>query len=293
MSWKSIADLIVEDRGAPVAILGAPMEAGSVTPGRCDLAPETVRRALGRFSTYDLCAGLELDLAIHDAGDVPVQGVMPADGFLPIRDAVEACLLDHELTILLGGNNAVTRPAAHGLGLPLERIGLITFDAHFDMRDTKEGPRNGNPVRCLIEDGLPGANICQIGLAPFANTAEMDEDAAAAGINFYDLSDIGGDLDLIIDEALEKLDAAGAEAIMVDFDIDVIDRAQCPGAPGARPGGLSANQFFRAARHVLRNPRVRLVDLTEFDPSLDVSDITALTAGRWLCEVLAGYSLRA
>ena len=56
MSWKSIADLIVDDRAAPVALLGAPMEAGSVTPGRCDLAPEAVRRALRRFSTYDLGA---------------------------------------------------------------------------------------------------------------------------------------------------------------------------------------------------------------------------------------------
>jgi formiminoglutamase len=292
MSWKSIADLIVDDPDAPVAILGAPMEAGSVTPGRCDLAPAAVRRALRRFSTFDLSASLELDLAIRDAGDVPVQGIMPADGFLPIRDAVEACLLDHRLTILLGGNNAVTRPAAHGLGLPLEKVGLITLDAHYDMRGTEEGPMNGNPIRCLLEDGLPGANIVQIGLAPFANTIDMDEDAAAAGISTYDLSDIGGDLDIILDEAFETLDAAGVEAVMIDFDIDVIDRAQCPGAPGARPGGLHVNQFFRAARHALKNPKVRLVDLTEFDPSLDVSDITALTAGRWVCEVLAGYSSR-
>src|SRR6185295_9910134 len=97
MSWKSIADLIVNDPAAPVAILGAPMEAGSVTPGRCDLAPETVRRALRRFSTYDVCKSLELDLAIHDAGDVPVRGVMPAEAFQPLRDAVEACVLDHRL----------------------------------------------------------------------------------------------------------------------------------------------------------------------------------------------------
>jgi len=292
MSWKSIADLIVDDESAPVAILGAPMEAGSVTPGRCDLAPAAIRRALRRFSTWDLTSRLELDLAIRDAGDVPVQGVMPADGFLPIRDAVESCVLVHPLTILLGGNNAVTRPAAHGLGLPLAKVGLITLDAHFDMRETKAGPMNGNPVRCLLEDGLPGANIAQIGLASFANTIEMDEDAAAAGINVYALSDIGDDIIPILDEAMAKLDEAGVEAVMIDFDIDVIDRAQCPGAPGARPGGLHVDQFFRAARHALRNPKVRLVDLTEFDPSLDVSDITALTAGRWVCEVLAGFSSR-
>ena len=90
MSWKSIADLIADDAHAPVAILGAPMEAGSVTPGRCDLAPATIRRALRRFSTYDVETGRELGLAVRDAGDVPVQGMSPADGFEPIRDAVEA-----------------------------------------------------------------------------------------------------------------------------------------------------------------------------------------------------------
>ena len=35
-----------------------------------------------------------------------------------------------------------------------------------------------------------------------------------------------------------------------------------------------------------------LVDLTEFDPSLDVGEITALTAARWVCEILIGYEMR-
>jgi len=291
MSWRSIADLIVDASDAPVAILGAPMEAGSVTPGRCDLAPAAIRRALRRFSTWDLTCELALDLAIRDAGDVPVQGVMPADGFLPIRDAVQACVGAHPLTLVLGGNNAVTRPAAHGLGLPLERVGLITLDAHFDLRDTSPGPMNGNPIRCLLEDGLPGANIVQIGLAPFANTQEMSRDAAVAGIGVYDLNAID-DICATLDAAMARLERASVEAVMIDFDIDVIDRSQCPGAPGARPGGLPVRDFFRTARHALTFPKVRLVDLTEFDPSLDVADISALTAGRWVCEVLAGFSKR-
>jgi arginase family enzyme len=292
MSWKSIADLLTQDPGAPVAILGAPMEAGSVTPGRCDLAPETIRRALKRLGVWDLVAELELDLSVHDAGDVAVQSMMPSEGFDPIRLAVEKETESHDLVILLGGNNAVTRPAAHALGLPLEQIGLITLDAHHDMRETEHGPMNGNPVRCLLEDGMPGANICQIGLAPFANTRLMYDDAVAAGIEIWDIEQVLEEgIETAIDAALEQL--SHVEAILVDFDIDVIDRAQCPGAPGARPGGLPARDFFRAARRLAEEPRVRLVDLTEFDPSLDVSDITALTAGRWVCEILAGFTMRA
>jgi formiminoglutamase len=289
MAWRSIADLFGD--AGEVAFLGAPMEAGSVTPGRCDLAPEIVRRALKRFSTYDLETGDEIDLAVRDLGDVAVQGVSPADGFRPIVDAVQGAVAAHELTLLIGGNNAITRPAAHGLGLPLDQVGLITLDAHFDMRDTAQGPLNGNPVRCLLEDGLPGRNIVQIGLAPFANTRAMHEDATAARAASFTISDCLEDgIFEIIDDALERV--SHAEALIVDFDIDVIDRSQLPGAPGARPGGMPVQMFFDAARYLAAQPQVRLVDLTELDPSLDVSDISALTAGRWVCEILAGYQLR-
>ncbi len=289
MSWKSIADLLGTE--GEVALLGAPMEAGSVTPGRCDLAPATFRRVLRRLGVYNLDTREELEVAVRDAGDAPVQGLSPADGFEPIRDAVAACTSEHPLSMLIGGNNAVTRPAAHGLGVPLESVGLVTLDAHFDMRDTAEGPMNGNPVRCLLEDGLPGRNICQIGLAPWANTARMHQDALAAGIGVYSMRDcLKTGILAVLEDALTRLQHV--DVLMVDFDIDVIDRAHLPGAPGARPGSMLPEMFFRAARQLAAQPKVRLVDLTEFDPSLDLSDISALTAGRWACEVLAGFSAR-
>jgi arginase family enzyme len=289
MSWKSVADLLGGE--GDVALLGAPLEAGSVTPGRCDLAPGAVRRALRRISTYDIDTGRELDVSVHDLGDLAVTGAAPADAFEPIRSAVVAATKRHRLSLLVGGNNAVTRPAAHGLGVPLESVGLITLDAHFDMRETDQGPMNGNPVRCLLEDGLPGWNICQIGLAPWANTARMHHDAQAAGIGIFTLADCRTrGIDKVLDDVLIRL--AHRELLIVDFDVDVIDRAQCPGAPGARPGGMPAEMFFAAARRLAAEPRVRLVDLTEFDPGLDVSDSTALVAARWVAEVLAGFSAR-
>ena len=290
MGWKSIADLLVPDGPAPVGFIGAPLGQGSVTPGRCDLGPANVRRAMTRLSTYDIVADLELDLAVQDRGDLDIATLMPGEAFDPVRDAVAAAAGEHDLTLLVGGNNAVTRPAAHALGVPLDQVGLITLDAHFDLRDTAEGPRNGNPVRCLLEDGLPGRNICQIGLAPFANTRSMRADAAAAGIHVFPLALLDDDPMGVIDAALDRL--GGCAAIMVDFDIDVIDRAFCPGAPGARPGGISNRLFFALARRLAREPRVRLVDLTEFDPSLDVADIAAITAGRWVAEILSGFTLR-
>jgi arginase family enzyme len=291
-AWPNLSDLIV-DKGAdaPVGMVGAPLDAGSVTPGRCDLAPALLRATLRRIGRYDVETGRELSTPIADHGDVPIAGLSIEEATPSLIAACQASVERHELTLLVGGNNAVTRPGVHGLGLPLERVGLITLDAHFDMRDTSQGLGNGNPVRALREDGLLGPNIAQIGLAPFANSAEMHRDAVDGGHLVVSIADVRAEgIDRAVGRALDHL--RHCEAIVVDCDIDVIDRAQFPGAPGARPGGMAAHDFFIAARSLAAEPRVRLIDLTEWDPPLDSTDLSALTAARWVAECLAGFEAR-
>ena len=289
--WPNLSDLLTQDADAPVGLVGAPLGVGSVTPGGCDQAPGRLRATLRRIGRYNVETGHELSALIRDHGDVDLFDLGIEAATVPIRDAVAASVQAHALTLLIGGNNAVTRPAVHGLGLPLGEVGLITLDAHFDMRDTSDGLSNGNPVRALIEDGLPGTNIAQIGLAPFANSKAMHDDALAAGnlvITIGEVRDKG--IAAAVERALDHV--ALCAAILVDCDIDVIDRAQLPGAPGARAGGMEARDFFAAARQLAAEPRVRVIDLTEWDPPLDPTDLSALTAARWLAEVLTGFEAR-
>lgn len=292
MSWPNLADLLVErDADAPVGLVSAPLAAGSVTPGRCDLAPGLLRKVMPRIGRYDIDTGEELSSRIADHGDVGIAGLSIEEATDPIRDACAIAVERHELTLLIGGNNAVTRPGVHALGQPLETIGLITLDAHFDMRETDMGLRNGNPVRALIEDGLPGKNIAQIGLAPFANSAAMHRDALAAGNRVITQAQVDEHgIAAAVEAALAHV--AHCETVMVDCDIDVIDRSQFPGAPGARPAGMQARDFFAAVRALAGQPKVNLIDLTEWDPPLDPTDLSSLVAGRWLAEVLAGFATR-
>jgi len=290
--WPNLSDLIVGvETTAPVSLVGVPLAAGSVTAGNCDLAPALLRQTLRRIGRYDVETGRELSARITDRGDVEITGLSIAEATVPISEAVRFSSSLHALTLLLGGNNAVTRPGVLGLGLALEKVGLITLDAHFDMRDTYEGLSNGNPVRALMDDGLPGSNIAQIGLASFANSRKMHEDAKAAGNLTVTMSEVRRlGIGLAVDRALEHV--SHCEAIVIDCDIDVIDRSQFPAAPGARPGGMSAHDFFSAVRRLAAEPRVRLIDLTEWDPPLDPSDLSALTAARWVAECLAGFEMR-
>jgi arginase family enzyme len=264
---------------------------GSVTPGACDRAPALLRQTLKRIARYDIEVGSALFTPIRDRGDLPIEGLSIEEATQPIREAVAGSARDHALTLLVGGNNAITRPAVHGLGIALDRVGLITLDAHLDMRELDHGLTNGNPVRALIEDGLPGRNIAQIGLASFANTAKMHRDAIDAGNLVISIEEVRRNgIARAVELALAHL--ASAHAILVDCDIDVIDRAQMPAAPGARPGGMHVIDFFSAVRLLASDRRVRVIDLTEWDPSLDPTDLSALTAARWLAECVAGFESR-
>src|SRR4051794_32634000 len=290
--WPNLSDLVVRrDEAAPVGLLGVPLAAGSVTPGACDQAPLVLRKTLKRIGRYDVETGRELETRIADRGDVELCGPTIEKATPKIRDAVAASAEAHALTLLVGGNNAVTRPAVLGLVGELSEIGLITLDAHFDMRDTSEGLSNGNPVRALIEDGLPGANIAQVGLAGFANSRAMHEDAIEAGNLVVTIGDVRAQgIAQAIQHALDHV--VHCDALVIDCDIDVIDRTQMPAAPGARPGGMAVHDFFWAVRRLASDPRVRVIDLTEWDPPLDTTDLSALTAARWVAECLAGYELR-
>jgi formiminoglutamase len=289
--WPNLSELLVAaDTEAPVGLVGAPLAAGSVTAGRCDLAPARLRETLRRIGRYDVETRAELGSRIADHGDASIAGLSIEDATPIIQRAVAASVERHALTLVAGGNNAVTRPALLALGNP-RTVGLITLDAHFDMRDLDSGLSNGNPVRALIADGLPGANIAQVGLASFANSAAMHRDAEDGGHCVVTMGDIRRDgIEAAIDRALDHV--AHCEALVVDCDIDVIDRAQMPGAPGARPGGMAVDDFFWAVRQLAGDPRVKVIDLTEWDPPLDATDVSALTAARWVAECLAGFEAR-
>jgi arginase family enzyme len=296
LAWPSLSDLLIPPDGeADIGLVGAPLAAGSVTAGRCDLAPQALRAVLPRIARYDVDKVRECDRPIADLGDLLLSGLTIEESTPIIRDRVAQSVEGHALTLLIGGNNAVTRPGLHAMasasGVALSEVGLLTLDAHFDMRSTADGLANGNPVRALLEDGLPGRNIVQMGLAPFANSKAMHDDAVAAGNLVVTLADFErAGVAASIGRALDGL--SHCSAIMVDCDIDVIDRSQFPAAPGARAGGMAVRDFFAATRLLAAESRVKVIDLTEWDPPLDPTDLSALTAGRWLAEVLAGFDTR-
>ena len=84
----------------------------------------------------------------------------------------------------------------------------------------------------------------------------MHEDAIAAGNLVVTIGDVRRDgIAHAIDRALDHV--AHCEAMVVDCDIDVIDRSQFPARPGAGRAGWRSHDFFHAVRRLAADRRVR------------------------------------
>lgn len=291
------------DPDAPLlAVLGAPLSATSISPSRADTTPAAVRKALRGYSTLAaLGNGTTVDLEIvqvtdlgdvdladldgDDAQDLLAAGVAEAMGS-PVSERTP------DLLLLLGGDNAVTRPAMAAIVTDLARSGLLTLDAHHDVRGWHAGRTNGTPVRGLIEDGLPGEHVVQIGIGMFTNSPAYRRYCDEHGITVVPVA--AARAEGVAATVLRHLDALAdtCDAVYVDLDVDVLDATFAPGCPGARPGGITPGELVEAALIAAAHPAVVAIDIVEVDAQADVGGITVGVAAQCVLAVAAGLALR-
>lgn len=254
--------------GSDVALLGVPACETSLSPTSAHLTPDAIRTALSRYSTFSSSRNVDLRaLKLRDLGDVDSPD--GEQGEFRVSSAVARVRENHKLLLALGGDNSITYSVAKGLWSEVSQIGLITLDAHLDLRD---GQSNGSPVWRLIQAGLHGMNTVQIGISDFANSREYFERAKDVGIHVVtrDLLRNRPIADVMA-EALEIAGGADRE-IYVDLDVDVCDRAVAPACPASVPGGISADELRQCAYLAGTDPRVRAIDIAEIDPLMDAPD---------------------
>ncbi|CAN2236334.1 SpeB Arginase/agmatinase/formimionoglutamate hydrolase, arginase family [actinobacterium SCGC AAA044-D11] len=274
---------------ADFALIGIPAHKTSLSATSAHLTPAAVRDALARYSTFASTSNTDLrNLTCTDLGDIANPD--GSTGEAKVASALKGLLKKHKLIVALGGDNSITYSTAIGLFPDLSKIGLITLDAHHDLRD---GKSNGSPVWRLIEAGLPGKNIVQIGISDFANSAEYSQRAKDYGITVITREDLRTkSMKRVIAKAL-KVAGSGGREIYVDLDVDVCDRSVAPACPASVPGGISADEIRQATRLLANDPRVRAIDITEIDAKLDSPDQrTIRLAALLVLEAAAGLASR-
>jgi arginase family enzyme len=270
-----------------LGLMGIPAHLTSISPTNAHTTPAAIRAALQRYSTFNWSNETDVaQLAFADFGDVSEPD--SAAGEARTSQLAATASARSGLTIGLGGDNSVTFAMARGVfGSHVETAGLITLDAHHDLRD---GVSNGSPVRRLVDElGLDGRRIVQIGIADFSNSPAYAARARDLGITVIPRTALRNrTMADVMAEAVSIAGAAGGP-IHVDFDVDVCDRSVVPACPAAAPGGISADEFRQLAFEAGRYAQVRSVDFTEIDASIDSADgRTVRLAALGILELAAG-----
>jgi formiminoglutamase len=239
----------------------------SISATGANTTPAEIRVALARYSTYSWSQDKDLrDLSFADFGDSDTPD--SPEGENQTMALARKVSENSKLSIALGGDNSITYAVMRGVfGEEFSSAGLITFDAHHDLRD---GVSNGSPVRRLIDAGLPGTSVVQIGINDFSNSPQYAARARELGVHVIPRASLRNrTADSVMDEALSKL---GNKKLHVDIDMDVCDRAFVPACPAAAPGGISADELRQFAYLVGQAAQVVSVDITEIDALADSAD---------------------
>lgn len=280
--WPRAHSLFTGEVGgnSDVTLVGIPASQTSLSPTSAHETPAAIRSALLRYSTAHSDPRVSIErLTLRDAGNVSSPD---SNEQLAIEQLVKL-KAETKLLIALGGDNSVTYSAVKATGA----TGLITFDAHYDLRD---GISNGSPVRRLIEAGLNGKNVVQIGIADFSNSTEYAKRAKDFGITLIPRSALRSRS--VSDVWAEAISIAG-DKVFVDFDMDVCDRSVVPACPAAAPGGISADEIRQFAFLAGCSKAVVGADITEIDSTKDSSDErTVRLAALVVLEMIAGLSTR-
>jgi formiminoglutamase len=243
-----------------------------------------------RFSPF--AASQQLDLTTLRATDLgDVHDPDGKRGEERVSESAAAAHARSALLIAVGGDNSITFPLMRGVaGGALQGWGLITLDAHHDLRD---GTSNGSPVRRLLEAGLPGAHVVQVGVADFANSAAYAARAQESGITVIARDELRRiDVAVVVARAL-AVAGEGGRPVYVDLDVDVCDRAEAPACPASTPGGICADDLRQIAFLLTSDPRVAAIDIAEIDATADAPDQRTVRLGALLVlEAAAGLAMR-
>ena len=281
-TYKSYSDGLTR-----LGVMGVPLNA-SITPGKVELAPAAIRKALGKFVGFDIPHNNDLRIIdVEDVGDLDVSRMTVEEAMPLITDQVRKFRKKEMPVILLGGDNSITRAGADGLPCNLNRCGLICVDANLGMHSTDNGVHNANPVRALMDDGMLGPNIAVIGIQSFVNSPDAMQFARESRVNFVPVEQVFADgIDRVMKTAFE--DMRDLDSIYFSLDMDVLDRAHAPACPGSRPGGLMPWQVRQIAYHCGTHYNIAAMDVVEVDPEQDVADITVQCAAACVLSFASG-----
>jgi formiminoglutamase len=282
-------------------IVSAPFCGGNARPLSSWAAANAIRTSFDENTTYSPDYDVDIqDLKVRDIGDIRITSTDPYKSL----DHIEEALIDilsftpSFVPIAIGGDHSITAATvrAYCKTRPDERVGLLHFDAHNDVRAFEEGGSlSGTPIRGVIQTcpNVSGTNVVQLGIHGFMNSSKYKRWAEDQGFTIFTARTIRKrGIDDVLTEAID-IASKDTDSIYVSVDIDVLSQVYALAASGSvTPDGMEAVDLLDAMFTLGQHPNVGMLDLVEVNPSTDFRNLTARTTGSIILTFLGGLLLR-
>ncbi len=244
-------------------------------------APDQLRRALANLPW-------PINRPVYDAGNVICEGEALERAHYALAESVSNCLDEGHFPVVLGGGHEVAYGSWLGLAQHLQqrarmpRIGIINFDAHFDLRLDTNGCSSGTPFYQIAQQceqqGYP-FHYCCLGVSEMANTQALFQRADALGVSYRRDADMGSNQ---LDDSLKQLNQfiASCDVLYLTIDLDVLPASVAPGVSAPAPRGVSLEVLEPLIVAIKASGKLKLADIAEYNPKFDIDNWTARVAAR-------------
>ena len=260
--------------------------------------PVAIRQALSNMAYQQTLDSI-------DAGDIICEGQALEAAQVELAQQVSALLVSGHFPIVLGGGHEMAWGSFQGAAGYLEKstdhkidnhkVGIINFDAHFDLRDSvasSQTANSGTPFRQIAqwcETKQCDFRYCVLGINPSANTDTLFDYARKKEVFWReDLQCTQRYLQEMTEDLAKFI--APLDYLYLTICLDAFSAASAPGVSAPSVLGIEPAvgvELIRVIKYLCTqyNTRWLLADIAELNPELDIDSITAKLGARLVYEI--------
>ncbi|MEG0069993.1 formimidoylglutamase [Cetobacterium sp.] len=194
------------------------------------------------------------------------------------------------LVVVLGGGHDIAFGTYNGIldfALTQEekpKIGIINFDAHFDMREYTNG-RNSGTMFLQIADNCKEKDInfdyTVFGIQKFSNTKRLFDTADRLGVKYYFAEEIRT---IPMDEIYSILKRN--DYIHLTLCTDVFHITSAPGVSAPQTFGVNPRNALPLLKTIAKYSKNLTIDVAEINPTYDYDDRTSRLMANIIYELI-------
>lgn len=275
---------IPEAQKKSIALLGYACDAGvHRNQGRVGAVdgPDAIKSSFGKMPNH-----LGSNVLLHDAGSITcTDGNMEAAQD-QLAEAVITLLEKKQFPIVLGGGHDMAYGHYQGIKTYLDAkkegqtIGIINFDAHFDLRKNTEQANSGTPFYQIAQDcqkeGIDFNYLC-LGVRKDANDRHLFETAKELNV-IYVMSETFQPTFLQEITTFINAFTKNVDQVYVTIDLDGFSSAFAPGVSAASPMGFTPHIVLECLKTIIASGKLISLDIAEMNPKYDIDGQTAKLA---------------